>query len=242
MTTRTPRATRLAAALTALLVGVTGCQNREPTKPNVVVETRYLDALSKAIDAVNKTRARVVADGNAISRAAAALDDVDDAAVTGDRDTVRGRRATASTAFGKAQAATNRLGKDVRAYRTAVDGLARAPREGLDPTQNAALADVVSAARAELSQLRDYATVMAVVWGTYQKLDEVQGLWLTRSLGGWYRDQREAAGAYGVLVDRPVLAKARTSLAGADRRRLAAARLVDDQLATARGALASLLD
>ena len=232
---------RAAAALAAALV-LTGCQGGgEPREPRVVTETRFLDELSAAIGAVNRTRAVVVRDAGAISQAAAALDRVDDVAVTGDRDAVRARRAPAAAALAKAAPAARNLGRDVRRYAAAVDGLANAPREGLDAVQSGAIASVVSAARAEVSRLRGYATVIASVWPRYEKLDETQRLWLQRASNGWYRDREEAAGAYAIMTDpRSALAKDRASLAGADRRRLAAARATDAEIARARGALTSL--
>jgi hypothetical protein len=100
----------------------------------------------------------------------------------------------------------------------------------------------VRTGRSEASQLHSYATAVATVWPRYEALDENQKLWLARSSNGWYRDQQEAAGAYVVLSDRPVIARSRRSLATADARRLAAARATDASIGRARGALASLLD
>lgn len=230
------------AAAVAAALALTACTRDEPREPRVVVETRFLDALSKAIEGVNAARARLAADANAIGTAAAALDDLDDVAITGDRAAARARRGAAANAMPAAMRAARRLNADVAAYRTAAAALDRAPKEGLDAPQRAALSDVVSAARAEQSQLRGYATVVASVWPRYEKLDENQRLWLTRASNGWYRDQRESAGAYAVLTDRAALGTARRSLAAADARRLSAARRADTAIDTARGALASLFD
>jgi hypothetical protein len=230
-----------ATAFAATTLALTACQTGGgPREPRVVEETRFLDALSGAIDGVNATRARLAADANAISAAAAALDDVDDVAVDGNREAVRARRPKADRAMAKASPAARRLNKDVRAYRDAVTALDGAATEGLDAAQQAAIDGVVAAARAELGRLRSYATVVASVWPRFEQLNETQKLWLARYSNGWYRDQREAAGAYVTMIDRTALARDRSSLARADARRLAAAKRASDAIAEARGALASL--
>ena len=242
-TGRAPRRAPRAALAALLVVALAGaCQpQRRDDPPRVITETRFLEELSDAIAAMNRARAAVVADANALSAGAAALDDVDDVAVDGDRDAARGRRAKAQAAMAKARPAARRLGGHVRAYRRAIDTLARASKVGLDPAQHAAITNVVSAARAEYSPLRDYATVIATIWPRYEKLDEDQRLWLTRYNGGWYRDRQEAAGAYVVMTDRDALARDRRSLAGADKRRIEAARAYDAEADRARGVLATLL-
>lgn len=239
MTTRAAAALAAALALTAGPACTTGGGTREPTPP---VETRFLDELSDAISAVNKARQALAADAGAISAAATAIDAVDDVAVTGNRDAVRNRRAKAGPAAAAAGRAARALNRHVRAYRTAVDGLRTAPTTGLDIPQQQAIRDVAAATRTEYDQLRGYATVIASIWPRYEKLNENQVLWLQRASNGWYRDTKEAAGAYVVMTDRDALAKDRRSLAGADSRRLAAAQRAGQAIAAARGALASLVD
>ena len=238
MTTRAAAALAAALALTA-----TGCTTGGGTRePTPAVETRFLEELSAAIAAVNKARQSLATDANAISAAATAIDDVDDVAVTGNRDAVRNRRAKAGPAAAAAARAARALNKHVRVYRTAIDGLRTAPTTGLDVPQQRAIRDVATAARSEYDQLRGYATVIASIWPRYEKLNENQVLWLQRASNGWYRDTKEAAGAYVVMTDRDALAKDRRSLAGADARRLAAAQRAGEAIAAARGALASLVD
>jgi hypothetical protein len=230
----------LAAALGAALA-LTACQGGDGGPPREpVTQTRFLEELSAAIDGVNDARRRLATDGNALSAAATALDAVDAVAVTGNRDAVRNRRPKAAAAAAKAATAARALTKHVRAYGTAVETLAQAPTAGLDDTQRAAVLGVVRAARDEHRQLRGYATVIASSWPRYERLNEAQVLWLQRASNGWYRDTKEAAGAYVVMTDREALARDRRSFAGADERRLAAARVAGDAITAARGALASL--
>lgn len=232
------RATALALAAALLLPG---CRTAGEGTPREVVETVFLDRLEAAIDDVNATRARLAQDANAISTAAAAIDAVDDVAITGDREATRPKRAAASRVMPPAMSAARRLNKDVRAYRDAITRLDKVPGTGLDAVQRGAIDDVVRAVRAELVQLRGYATVVASVWPRYETLHENQGLWLMRASNGWYRDTQESAGAYAVLSgSRAQLAQDRKSLAGADTKRLAAARAAGDAIDAARGALASL--
>jgi outer membrane murein-binding lipoprotein Lpp len=229
----------LAAALAATLL-LTGCRGGSDDSPRPVL-TQYLDDLSTAIEGLNAARARLADDANAIGVAAAALDDVDDVAVTGNRDAARNRRPAADRAMPKASAAARRLNTDVVTYRRSVTALDEARDPSLTAAQQRALDDVVAAARKEVAQLKSYATVIASVWPRYERYDENQKLWLLRSSGGWYRDTKEAAGGYAVLNDRATLARDRRSLASADQKRLAATRMAGAAIATARGALAALL-
>ncbi len=242
--TRAARATRALAAAVALaaLAALPACDRvGGGREPRVVTETRFLDELSKAIKSVNDTRARLVKDANAIGTAAQRIDDVDDVAVEANRDGVRARRDAAANALPAASTAARRWNKGVTAYERAIRRLDAADEEGLDPAQRAAVAKVVAAARAEAKELHHYARVLASVWPGYERLEENQRLWYMRFSNGWYRDTKEAAGAYVVLSDRTRLARSRRSLANADRRRLDAARATDAAIAEARGALASLL-
>jgi hypothetical protein len=241
--TSSRRRTALAAlAAATLLLAGTGCRHGDGgTTRREPGATQYLDRLSRAIGAVSAARARLATDASAIGAGAQKVDDVDDVAVDGDRSAVRARRPAAARAVGKAAPLARRYNKDVAAYDTAVTALDAAKSDGLDATQQQAVTGVVTAARAELTALHSYATVVASVWPRYEQLDENQKLWLARSSNGWYRDQHEAAGAYVVLSDRAGLDAARRSLAAADGRRLAAARTADAAVATARDALATLV-
>lgn len=234
------RARTLPAAVLAAALVLTGCGGGGDPPPRPVV-TQYLEDLSAAIEGVNAARARLAEDANAIGTAAAALDDVDDVAITGNRGAARNRRPAADRAMPKAGAAARRLNRDVVAYRRSITALDEARGPSLTPAQDQALGDVVDAARKEVAQLKSYATVVASVWPRYERYDENQKLWLLRSSGGWYRDDKEAAGGYAVLTDRAALARDRRSLANADAKRLAAARRAGAAIATARGALADLL-
>lgn len=231
--------TTTAAALAAALV-LTGCRGGDDPPQRPVV-TQYLEDLSKAIEGLNAARARLAEDANAIGAAAAALDDVDDVAIDGNRDAARDRRPAADRAMPKASAAARRLNRDVVTYRRSVTSLDDARDPSLTAAQDQAIRDVVAEARKEVDQLRSYATVIAAVWPRYERYDENQKLWLLRSSGGWYRDTKEAAGGYAVLNDRAALARDRRSLSSADQKRLAAARLAGAEIAAARGALAGLL-
>jgi outer membrane murein-binding lipoprotein Lpp len=231
---------RAAAAALAAALLLTGCTHGDD-QPKRTTETRFLDALSTAIKGVNAARQRLADDANALATAADALDAFDDVAVEANREAARARRPKADNAMAKASAAARRLTKDVRAYATAITALDRAPKDGLDTVQRGAVDDVVTATGAEQAQLKGYATVVAAVWPRYEVWNDNQKTWLARYSNGWYRDRKEAAGAYAVFTDRAVIARDRRSLAGADQRRLDAARLASEQIATARGALASLI-
>jgi outer membrane murein-binding lipoprotein Lpp len=230
---------RLAAALLAVTLA-TGCHTGHRT-PRTTVETRFLDQLAAAISGLNAARQRVADDAAALGNAAAALDDVDGVAVTGDRAAVRRARAAGAPAIGKGLAAARRMPADVTAYAAAVAALAAAPTDGLTAEQAAALQDVVTAVRAEATGLHAYGTVVATVWPRYAALDGNQTLWLARASNGWYRTQQEAAGNYLVLGDRDALDAGRRSFATADAQRLGAARRAATAIDAARAALASLL-
>lgn len=232
--------TRRAACLLVLALAATGCHSGRPT-PHTSVQTQFLDQLAGAIDGVNAARQRLADDGAAIAAAAAALDDVDGVAVTGDRAAVRAARNSNGAAISKGMAAARRMPANVKAYDAAVAALAAAPSSGLTPEQVAALRDVTRATRTEAKALRSYGTVVATVWPRYASLDENQKLWLSRASNGWYRDQQEAAGNYVILVDRTALDAGRRSLAQADAARVRAARTAAGAIDAARGALASLL-
>ncbi|HEU0129606.1 MAG TPA: hypothetical protein VFQ85_01265, partial [Mycobacteriales bacterium] len=190
------------AAAAVLLVAALACQHGGPGSPRPTgAQTRFLDRLSSAIDGVNAARKRIAGDARALGTAAAALDDVDAIAVTGDRSAVRNARPAAARAMTAATPAAGRIGADVQAYDAALTALAGAGREGLDAEQAAALDGVVTAGRAEVVVLRSYGTVVTTVWPRYAGLDEAQKTWLARASNGWYRTQQEAAGNYVVFVD-----------------------------------------
>ncbi|MDQ1711422.1 MAG: hypothetical protein QOE45_872 [Frankiaceae bacterium] len=236
----TAAARRAAAAFLAVALAATGC-HRGNGAPRASTETRFLDRLATAISGLNAARQRLADDAAAIGVTAAALDDVDSVAVTGDRAAVRTQRNAHAAEIPKGMAAARRMPPDVRAYDAAVAALAAAPAPGLTPAQTTALGNVVTAVRAEAANLHIYGTVVATVWSRYASLDENQKLWLSRASNGWYRDQQEAAGNYLVLVDRSALDSGRRSLAAADASRIAAARRTQGPIDKARVALASLL-
>ena len=197
----------------------------------------------RPIAAVNAARTTLARDAAALGAAAAAIDAVDEVAVTGDRDAVRAARRKAAAPVEKAAATARRLNKDVTAYDRAIARLDEAAATpSLRPEERGAIERVVTAGRQEARQLHTYATVIATVWPRYERLDETQGLWLARSSNGWYRDQQEGAGAYVVLADRTTMATARRALAAADAKRLTAAKKTDAAVADARAALAALRD
>jgi hypothetical protein len=236
----TRRATAAATAALLALAVLTGCHSGGG-KPHTTTQTVLLERLSAAIAAVNTSRQHLADDAAAIGLAAARLDDVDAAAVTGDRDAARAARPAAANAVGKAAVAARRLGKDVTGYDRAVTALAAAGSTGLDATQQQAVTGVVTAGRAEVRNLRSYATVIATVWPRYESLDANQATWVGRAFNGWYRDRKESAGGYLDLTDHRTLDATRRELAGADEARLGAARRASAAIRTARGALASLI-
>lgn len=232
---------RAAALAAALVIAATGCSRGAAPRKPTTTETRFLDALSTAIGQINNSRQRLADDGAALDEAARLLDAIDAVALRGDRATVRTERKNAAKKISLAKTLARRVARDVADYDKAVTALGKATGEGLTNAQRAAVEDVVDAGRAEVSELRRYAASVATDWPRYEELDEHESLWLARASNGWYRDQKESAGAYAVLSDRQRLAKARSGYAAADARRVGAARAATRSIAAARAALASLL-
>ncbi len=232
---------RAAALAAALAILATGCSRGDTPRRPTVTETRFLDALSTAIGQINASRQRLADDGAALDEAARLLDAIDAVALRGDRTTVRTQRNNAAKKFALARTLARRVARDVADYDRAVTALAKASGEGLTGEQRTAVEDVVDAGRAEVGELKRYAASVATDWPRYEELDEHQKLWVQRAYNGWYRDQKESAGAYAVLSDRDRLAKARSGYAAADARRVGASRAASRTIAAARAALASLL-
>lgn len=234
--------TRAPLVALAAALALTGCRGDPPPRePKVIIETRFLERLSAAIKGVNDARKRLADDANTLVAAARALDAVDEVAVTGDRQAARARRPAAVRATAAAAIVARRLNQDVAAYEKAVAALDAAEAPGLTPEQLDALRAAAQAGRAEVTALRRYAAAVTGVWGRYEELDADQKLWLTRASNGWYRNQKEAAGAYAVLTDRTRLATARRTFAAADGRRVEAGRTATAVFNAARAVLAPLL-
>jgi len=232
---------RTAAAAVALALLAPACTRDEPAPRPTAVATVFLERLSTAIRDVNAARVRLSDDGAALGAAAAALDDVDEVAVKGDRTTARARRPKAAGAVQAAAPIARRLQEHVRAYQRAVTALSSAEAPGLTPEQLAALRDAVQAGRDEVAELQHYATAVTAVWTRYEKLDADQKTWVARAYNGWYRTTQESAGAYVVMTERPKLSAARRTFATADQRRVEAGRTAAERFEKARATLSPLL-
>lgn len=228
-------------AVVLLLAGCAG--PRRVAGPVVDLDTG-LRRLDVAIAAFGAARAQVLAATGDVVAAALALDAADEACTTGATDAAVAARANARTAVPKAPAALAALPVRLTAYDKALTTLAAAASAATSLTadQRAALAAVVDRARAESRASDAFRVAGLAAWPAYVKLDATQGLWLERRLGGWYRNEQEAAGSYVVLVqaDRAALADARTLLERVDKARRPVSDRVRAALAAADEALAAL--
>ena len=129
------------------------------------------------------------------------------------------------------------------AYRQALAELTGAAEVApLDRTQRGLLAALGTTGSAEIAAGDRLRTTGNGAWAGYGRLDRLSRTWLERSTAGWYRDTKEAAAAYAVLVTdlRPALERAREALRTADLARRAAAGRVSTALREADAALAPL--
>jgi len=220
---RSPGISRMLLLLLLLTAALAGCGGQSGAGAGATRTSPPVVGLDGALGAFDRARAALLASGDAVTRAAAALDDADAACAQGDRSGARAPRTRARAAVRPARTATTRLPAQVAAYRTAVDRLSAAAGgvRGLAEGQRQALADVVTAGRAEAQAYDAVAAATRRGWPSYSALDRAESTWLERSTAGWYRDRQEAANAYAVLVTdrRAALETARAGLQRADAER-----------------------
>ena len=228
--------------LAALAVAACGAGPVSTRRPQGT--TTGLARLDRAIQGFDATRAKVVAQTNAIVAAATALDAADAASALGDRPQASSARATARPAVAAARTALAGLPAALRDYRVRAAELAAASKAStsLSAPQRTAVGDVVTASGAEAEAADAFRLAGATAWPAYTDLDEAQALWLTRARSGWYRTTAESANAYAVLVQdqRPALTRARTLLRRVDQARRPVSERVSTALKAADTALTPL--
>jgi hypothetical protein len=234
---------RRACAAAAALVQLAGCAaGREPAPSPSPVSTT-LDALGAAIRAVNRTRQAVLDDAAGLVAAARAVDEGDEAAARGDRRTAIRLRPSIDLAVRTRDAADRRIQAGIAAYGKAVEALdAVGGAPDLAAEHRAALAAVVRTARLETAADTRFATAVRSAWPAYATIHERFRTWTTRATAGWYRNDREAADAYAVLVSdhRSRLEAARTAFQQADAARTRATDSTSRAIEDARRVLAVL--
>lgn len=202
-----------------------------------------LAGLSAAIDATNMTRSATSA---ALAQADAAVttaDSADELALAGDRAGAATPVSTAAAAVGTATAAAIGTSADASAYTAAIGrlGIAEAAAP-LSRAQHAAVAQVVSAGRAEAASFESAAAAYAAVWPTYTAVVGLERTWYAHANAGWFATAQEAGGAYQVArqPQLPSLTAAQQRLSAVDAQRRAASTPMQAALDAARTALASL--
>lgn len=175
-----------------------------------------LDAATSGFDTSRKA---AVASADSVVAAAVALDAADEVAGRGARSAAKPLRVKARAAVPPARAGLGALGAHLRAYSAAVAELrAAAEQADLDDGQRRAVLAVADAGAAEAAVLETFRIVASRSWPAYAELDRDESTWLDRATAGWYRNEKESAGAYVVLTssNRAALEGARTALADAD--------------------------
>jgi hypothetical protein len=203
--------------LVALLVGCGGPRRAAGPVPD---RPSGLTALGQAITAFDAARAVVLRTSEDVIVAALALDAADEACAAGATQTATAARSRVRVAVPKARIALAALPSRLTTYARALSTLqaARAAAAGLSAEQRSALDAVVAGGRAEAAATDAFRVAGKTAWPAYADLDAAESTWLDRRLAGWYRDQKEAAAAYAVLVrdGRPALLRARTLLQRVD--------------------------
>ena len=185
-------------------------------------------AVEAAVPSLERARAAVSSELDAVLKVAAQIDARDELGVKGDRNgmhtLVRSKPFDAAHIDAVAAATTS----GAASYAESVEVLsAAASKAQLPGGQKAALTSVVQAARAEALAAKSLSALVAHDWPQFSKLGELELTWLMRARSGWYRNQSESANAYAVLTARvrPRLEQARPQLAqAADARQQAAER------------------
>jgi hypothetical protein len=235
------RVARRAVVLALLAALVPSCRGGGTSQHDQDL-VRELTALDAAITAVNGARKVVVADADRVTAAVRRLDEADAYGGRGDQAGMRRSRPAARRAVALAVPALRAIAGDAGRYTAALAVLDRAANgPGLDPTQRAAVRDVVVVARAEADRSSAFGRVALGVWPRFQAFDAAQELWLQRASNGWYRSVEESANAYVVLSHRDEVEAARRAVEQADVARAQAARNTASATARARAALAPLL-
>ena len=222
------KVSRTAVGVLAGLLLLSGCQSGGHRSQRGGNGDGGVAAVEAAVPSLERARAAVTSELDAVLKAAAQIDARDAAGARGDRDTMHTLvRANPfdDTHISAVAAATT---SGAASYVASVDVLsAAAAKAQLPSSQKAALTSVVDAARADAAAAQSLSALVAHNWPQFNALGALELKWLMRARSGWYRNQSESANAYAVLTARvrPRIENARPALAhAADRRQQAADR------------------
>jgi hypothetical protein len=175
-------------------------------------------AVERAIPALENARTAVGGELDALLTAAAAIDARDALGAKGDRSGMRQLVSAHPFSVPQLNAAAIAAPHGAQSYTEAAQVLAGAAAKAELPTaQEAALTQVVEAARNEAAADTELARVAGAFWPRYGSLANLQLKWLKRARAGWYRNTKESADAYAVLTAqaRPTVETARPRLEAA---------------------------
>jgi hypothetical protein len=196
-----------------VVVLVSGCARSEP-KPVDPALTR----LDTAVRTVSTARAAALSAVDAIERAATQLDRTDELSAAGRGQPARSSFRTSLPMLRSARQGLTRFGNLITTYSTALDQLRDASRSSLvRPAEQTALQEVVRDGRREAAALEGFRGSLSAVWPAYDLLAADEDVWTSHAASGWYRNAKEGAAAYAVLVRprRAALQVARSRLAAA---------------------------
>lgn len=154
----------------------------------------------------------------AIERAATQIDTTDELSAAGKGQPARASFRTSLPMMRTARQGLTRFGELITSYSTALDRLRDASRTGLvRPAESSALQAAVRDGRKEAAALEGFRGTLSAVWPVYGRLAADEDVWTSHAVSGWYRNAKEAAAAYAVLVRprRTALQAARSRLAAA---------------------------
>jgi hypothetical protein len=197
-----------------------------------------LDALNTAVKSVGGQRTALLADLEAVGRAATALDQTDTVCLKGDGPPARTSLRKAAPLAGAVPGVLGRLPGELTSYRSALVALSGASK-AVSGDARAALTAVVATGQGEAAAVEAFRVAAVSVWPSYRRLAGQEGLWVKRAVTPWYRSAQEGSAAYSVLVerDRDALNGARMRLGTATN---AVGRAIDAQAARLTAADASL--
>ena len=200
---------KLAALLlvgVALLAGCTAQQKRPPGPPS-------LQPLNLAVTGVTTARSALLDAVDATQAGARALDATDAICAQGHGVAARTSQREGAGAVSRAGSAVRNLPTLVANYRASLTALGKA-RTAVTGAPAQALAQVVTAGQTEAAAVAAFEQVVVSAWQQYVSLDGQERLWIKRAVTPWYRNDKEGADAYAVLVTpgRHFLGIARTQL------------------------------
>lgn len=176
-----------------------------------------------------------------VQAGARALDATDAICVQGRGTAARTSQRAGKPAVTSAGAAVRELPRLVANYRASLTALDNA-KSVVSGAPLSALGDVVRDGGAEAAAVARFEGTVTSAWAQYTVLDHEEQLWIQRAVTPWYRNDKEAADAYAVLVApyRRLLGVARTQMGAASREVMAPTSVQAATLAAADRALSSL--